>query len=110
MLCPKCSVEMSRKNFEGIEVDRCFGCGGIWLDKGEIEQIDNRNISTLVDVVGHTEKSELMDRLTAHCHRCDNDMISLKGANDVQFDWCDRCEGMFFDRGELASMNVFSEE
>ena len=110
MLCPKCNLEMSPKTFDAVEVDRCFGCGGVWLDKGEMEEIDNKNISTLVDVVGKTEKSEVMDGLTAHCHRCDNDMISLTGANDVKFDWCDQCEGIFFDRGELAAMNVFADE
>jgi hypothetical protein len=110
MLCPKCNVEMSPKSFDGVEVDRCFGCGGVWLDKGELEQIDDKNIATLVDVVGNTAKTEIMDRIPAHCPRCDNDMITLRGANDVPFDWCDQCEGMFFDRGELAAMNVFSEE
>lgn len=110
MLCPKCNLEMSPKSFRKVEVDRCFGCGGVWLDKGEMEEIDNKNISTLVDVVGKTEKSDVMDNVTAHCHRCDNDMFNLTGANDVKFDWCDQCEGMFFDRGELAAMNVFPDD
>lgn len=110
MRCPKCDLEMSPKSYDGVEVDRCFGCGGIWLDKGEMEQVDNKNIASLVDVVGTTEKSDVMDGVTAHCPRCDRDMIALRGANDVQFDWCDQCEGMFFDRGELAAMNVFPEE
>ena len=28
-------------------------------------------------------------------------MIPLVGAGDVEYDWCDGCERIFFDRGEL---------
>ena len=30
---------------------------------------------------------------------------AIPGNNDVNFDWCDSCDGMFFDRGELAGIN-----
>ena len=39
MRCPKCDLQMSPKEFDGVEVDRCFGCGGVYVDKGEMEQI-----------------------------------------------------------------------
>ena len=106
MRCPKCDLEMSPKDYDGVEVDRCFGCGGIWLDKGELEEIDSKKISTLIDIAGQTEKAEVMDQFDATCHRCDNPMMSLTGANDVKFEWCDQCEGLFFDRGELAALDA----
>jgi len=37
--CPKCAVEMSKKHSMGVTIDKCESCGGIWLDKGEIEKI-----------------------------------------------------------------------
>ena len=40
MKCPKCRVgEMENVVFEGIEVDRCPGCGGMWFDAGEAETL-----------------------------------------------------------------------
>ena len=35
--CPKCSGPMESYKFEGFLLDRCHACGGIWLDKGELE-------------------------------------------------------------------------
>jgi uncharacterized protein len=107
MKCPKCQHEMEKKSFEGIEVDRCFGCGGLFLDKGELQDIDNRKLAALIDITVKGQKAEVMDKQPAHCHRCDHPMIALKGAGDITFDWCDQCEGMFFDRGELAALGVF---
>jgi hypothetical protein len=37
--CPRCHGKMTATAFEGVEIDRCEACGGIWLDKGELEQL-----------------------------------------------------------------------
>ncbi len=41
--CPKCAgVKLKRRFFSAkrrIEVDECPGCGGYWLDAGELEKI-----------------------------------------------------------------------
>ena len=44
---------------------------------------------------------------TARCYECERDMIALKGAGDVEYDWCDGCERLFFDRGELTAIDAF---
>jgi len=35
--CPRCGSEMNEVAIEHIKVDRCTGCGGVFLDKGELE-------------------------------------------------------------------------
>src|SRR5512139_1838181 len=37
MRCPKCGMELSEIDYQGIKVDKCFHCGGVWLDAGELE-------------------------------------------------------------------------
>ncbi len=37
--CPKCTGKLETHSFEGFSLDRCRECGGIWLDKGELEAI-----------------------------------------------------------------------
>jgi hypothetical protein len=39
MKCPKCGHDLRAEVLEGIEIDRCTFCEGIFLDAGEIEQL-----------------------------------------------------------------------
>ena len=42
--CPKCPGKLEEYTIEGLALDRCNECGGIWLDRGELEAIV-KNIS-----------------------------------------------------------------
>ncbi len=37
--CPVCDTPMRTEKIGSIEIDRCAKCGGIFLDKGELESI-----------------------------------------------------------------------
>ena len=39
MKCPKCEMEMRITDREGVEIDYCPQCRGVWLDRGELEKI-----------------------------------------------------------------------
>ncbi len=39
MHCPKCGMKMQEVRLRGMDVEVCFACGGIFLDKGEIDII-----------------------------------------------------------------------
>ena len=39
MKCPKCGESLKERSFQKIEIDQCTGCGGIWLDPGELEMV-----------------------------------------------------------------------
>lgn len=39
MNCPKCESAMRSYERNGITVDQCTGCKGIFLDKGELEHL-----------------------------------------------------------------------
>ncbi len=111
MRCPKCdNVEMMAFNFHDVEIDRCPRCSGVWLDKDELEAILQRQLGTIIDMPSFSRDKSESDHKPAHCHRCDNDMIDLVGAADIRFEWCDTCEGMFFDRGELTVIQTFQAD
>jgi len=40
MHCPKCGLKMQEIRFRGVHVDVCFGCNGIFLDRGDIEHLE----------------------------------------------------------------------
>lgn len=41
--CPRCNVALAEQEMEHVKIDACPQCGGIWLDKGEIEQLGRVN-------------------------------------------------------------------
>jgi uncharacterized protein len=39
LICPKCGSEMRTYERNGVHVDQCTGCKGIFLDRGELERL-----------------------------------------------------------------------
>ncbi|MGW0119257.1 TFIIB-type zinc ribbon-containing protein [Streptomyces sp. NPDC003327] len=39
MQCPKCHAAMHTYNRNGIQIEQCSGCRGIFLDYGELEAL-----------------------------------------------------------------------
>ncbi len=37
MRCPKCGGQMAEQALEGVMIDKCTVCGGIYFDAGEVE-------------------------------------------------------------------------
>jgi Zn-finger nucleic acid-binding protein len=37
MRCPKCGRKLEEVVYHKVRIDRCTGCGGVWLDPGELE-------------------------------------------------------------------------
>ena len=45
MNCPTCSVVLQMTERQGIEIDYCPKCRGVWLDRGELDRIIERAVS-----------------------------------------------------------------
>ena len=43
MNCPSCNVELRITDRQGVEVDYCPRCRGVWLDRGELDKIIERS-------------------------------------------------------------------
>ncbi|ANI77343.1 MULTISPECIES: TFIIB-type zinc ribbon-containing protein [Sphingobium] len=43
MLCPVCHVGLSMTDRQGVEIDFCPQCRGVWLDRGELDKIIERS-------------------------------------------------------------------
>ncbi|MXO86598.1 hypothetical protein GRI38_11240 [Altererythrobacter aurantiacus] len=44
MQCPVCSVPLAMSDRQGIEIDYCPQCRGVWLDRGELDKIIERSV------------------------------------------------------------------
>ena len=59
LTCPKCESEMRSYERNGVVVDQCTGCKGIFLDRGELER--------LIDAEGaHYEREYSRDEKGGH--------------------------------------------
>jgi len=41
-MCPRCATKLKQHSFRGqaeILIEECYGCGGVWLDGGELKAI-----------------------------------------------------------------------
>jgi len=43
--CPKCAGTLVEITHEGVRIDRCDKCNGVWFDAGELEQLTGKGES-----------------------------------------------------------------
>lgn len=126
MKCPRDNTELFPQIYEAdIEVDTCPSCHGIYLDKGELEQIQatvDRDYSQelkhlpefvrLPDIVGQSfEMARQKEAEEIDCPHCQNKMEIKEHAycSQVIIDVCPKCSGVWLDKGELKNLEIFFE-
>jgi len=105
MKCPVCNIPLVVVEREGIELDWCLDCRGLWFDEGELELLGEK-AGRAIDTgeIGRLARGE--ERTQARdCPRCRKAMeqVRLDADADVQVDRCSP-HGIWFDRGELSSL------
>ena len=80
MKCPNCEETLVMSDRQGIEIDYCPKCRGVWLDKGELDKIIEKSYSS--------QSSQQMNQNEEGRNRRDND------------DDDDDDEGGFFNRNQ----------
>lgn len=98
MNCPRCDSELVVENYQGIEVDRCPNCAGLWLDYGELDQLED----TVFDQ--DKLKGSLMPRSFQGelvCPKCGGRMQRFYyRAYNLELDFCEQGHGWWLDAGE----------
>ncbi len=66
MRCPVDDTELAMSERQGIEVDYCPKCRGVWLDRGELDKIIERSTaaesrSKFTDQTPHREQQKYRD-------------------------------------------------
>lgn len=105
MRCPKCRDQgMQLETWPGTEIERCPRCQGIFLDRGELEQLlVSANVDRM-DAPWFTPLSEQQDMEPATCDRCLVAMEPFLGPRNMRLDRCPRCGATFLDQGELSEI------
>ncbi len=121
MNCPRDREELQPSTYEGhITVHTCPGCGGIWLDKGELEEIEEivghdytSELSRIPDFIGNAfEMARQLNSRDISCPACGTLTESAEYAycSQVVIDRCPKCGGIWLDKKELEAIEVFYEK
>jgi len=105
MKCPVCKEEMLILELDGVEIDYCYSCGGIWLDEGELELL-LENAEAKDNLLASFSLVKRSKEKRRHCPVCHKKMekVFLGEENNVILDRCPKRHGLWFDKGELAEI------
>ena len=98
MDCPRCGAELKLAKHNGIEVDQCRSCEGMWLDYPELDQLED----TVLDA--DEQKGSMITRpgeSEITCPKCQGPMQQFRYRYDEL--WLDVCaaeHGFWLDKGE----------
>lgn len=109
-MCPKCKKKtLSYFNTsEGVVLDFCEECSGIWFDKNELANY----IELSTDIPEITEMKKAARKTGLICPKCEGTLEELpfSTTTDILVDRCEKCGGIFFDAGELMHAERASAE
>ena len=109
MDCPKCDSVMENVTFNGINVERCTQCKGIWFSGAEHKELKAMKGSQSIDT-GSAELGKEYDTIQeVPCPECKESMqrVTDKFQPHIHYEACAKGHGVFFDAGEFKD---FKEE
>lgn len=120
MNCPIDSIPLVKKIYESsIEIDACPTCEGIWLDKGELEKLQDIQINDYKEelrrIPDYVGKSILLARSKnkkpINCPVCQKELERREYgfSSQVMIDSCVNGHGVWLDKGELKDLEIFYE-
>jgi Zn-finger nucleic acid-binding protein len=99
MNCPNCNVALVQKKRDGIDMEACPSCGGMWLTGPELTQLEDE-----VFDFGDDEKGSLMlgsAPTTRKCPQCGKPMKSFEyRLYDLEMDFCEDQHGYWLEADE----------
>jgi Zn-finger nucleic acid-binding protein len=103
--CPKCHHGMEESTYEGVTIDRCTNCQGLWFDGDEAWQLKEKAGSEALDSGDPKEGWKYDSRADIGCPRCGKMMEKTADPKQKHI-WYEACpeHGMFLDAGEFSDL------
>ncbi|MGN6554699.1 MAG: zf-TFIIB domain-containing protein [Verrucomicrobiota bacterium] len=112
MKCPACDRTLARISLGSLEVDVCRGgCGGIWFDGYELQQVDDADESLGESLlrIPRDESIRVDSHIKRECPNCLQKKLMRHQFSPkiaVQVDECPGCGGFWLDAGELEQIRL----
>ena len=104
MRCPACASETLQPatTAQGVEVDRCTQCGGVWLDEGEIFNFTPDRLTLARALMQAKPNEKPSERLSPKTGKPMREVPLLGGR--LTLDACPDTRGFWLDAGELEKI------
>ena len=108
--CPRCTTVLHTLGIGGVDTDVCENCGGLWLDRLELERFDDAAKIIGDALVAHLSQFPgplLAPAMRLQCPRHPGVVMlrrNYSAAIVVQIDVCPECAGVWLDTDELAQI------
>lgn len=105
MNCPACETALHRLTFQGLELDECRRCRGVWFDHQEIGQLLTlqRIPRRFLETAEQRTPLKRVEEGRRVCPRCEVG-LELAEVEGVRLDTCPECRGFFADAGEIRRL------
>lgn len=110
IICPKCLSDMTELEHQGVTIDVCPGCRGIWLDPGELAQLRGAAEDLPGEVDSIASGTRYLETSTYICPRCQGgfDTFEYAPGTGLYIDRCKSCKGIYLDAGELKKIHTIT--
>lgn len=117
--CPHCQTVMNREIYEGLELDRCEACAGVWVTQPYFGLIVRRKIERFTpEVIAQARRMvsahnvpDVESARLLFCPECGEKLATfLYNYNSgIVLSRCYRGHGLYLDHGELEVVQAHAE-
>lgn len=110
--CPGCGGMMRVEGLNGIQFGFCGGCGGVWLEDRQLDQLRAQPVfqqEAMLDGLAQGSRSlPMLSGVTPSCPKCHvslmPELLGMVSTEPIQT--CPTCLGSFLEGGRLAHLLV----
>ena len=111
--CPRCQSLLVEKEVEGVKIDQCSSCFGIFLDENELSKIkENPDSLKKIDTAvsgADCSRAAAGGEKPLICIRCKAEMekVNFSYTSGIFIDYCPLCRSIWLDDSELEKTISF---
>lgn len=101
--CPRCASKLSTQVVEGVEIETCPSCGGIWLDADELKELASKEVQSSHEIAptAFSPHDAEGDMRCPKCQKIKLDAFIYAFDSGIELDRCPQCQGVWLDKNEL---------
>jgi Zn-finger nucleic acid-binding protein len=94
--------------YQGVEIERCRNCWGIWFDDFELEDLKTMAGSEIIDIGDIEVGKDHNENEVIFCPKCVPSMLMVSEHDQkqphIKYERCPECNGVYFDAGEFRDL------